>query len=92
MRLRQNSTTDRILEWKKQILVWLFPLKPRATDVLPQVRAELERVLNGVYFDAPMGIVADKLSEEGRRIIEEFFGKACGRNVFAVVKGGRGWS
>ena len=56
-------------------------------DILPDVRSKLKAVLSQTYFDAPMGIVADKRSEEGRCIIEEFFGKACGRNVFAVVKG-----
>lgn len=56
-------------------------------DILPEVRSELKAVLSQTYFDAPMGIVADKRSEEGRRIIEEFFGNAYGRNVFAVANG-----
>lgn len=56
-------------------------------DILPVVRSELKDVLSKTYFDAPIGIVADKRSEEGKRIIEEFFGQACGRNVFAVVNG-----
>lgn len=56
-------------------------------DILSDVRSELKAVLSQTYFDAPIGIVADKRSEEGKRIIEEFFGPACGRNVFAVVNG-----
>ena len=56
-------------------------------DILPDVRSELKAVLSQTYFDAPMGIEADKQSEEGKRIIEEFFGPACGRDVFAVVNG-----
>ena len=56
-------------------------------DILPEVRSELKAVLSQTYFDAPIGMVADKRSEEGKRIIEEFFGPACGRNVFSVVKG-----
>lgn len=57
------------------------------TDILSDVRSELKAVLSQTYFGAPIGKAADKRSEEGKRIIEEIFGPACGRNVFAVVGG-----
>ena len=58
------------------------------TDILQEVRSELEVVLRSqTYFGAPISLMADKRSEEGKRIIEEFFGPGHGRNVFSVVKG-----
>ena len=86
MRSQQNLS-DGVKGMGRSNIDTIVHVRSVNTDILSDVRSKLKAVLSQTYFDAPMGIEADKRSEEGKRIIEEFFGPACGRNVFAVVKG-----
>lgn len=86
MRSRQNLS-DEVKGLGRSNIDTIVHVRSANIDILPDVRSELKAVLSQTYFDAPIGMVADKRSEEGKRIIEEFFGPACGRNVFAVVNG-----
>lgn len=86
MRSQQNLS-DGVKGMGRSNIDTIVHVRSANTDNLQDIRSELKAVLSQTYFDAPMGIAADKRSEEGKRIIEEFFGPACGRNIFAVVKG-----